>query len=85
MEKKLWKPFKRIPHDLVIANLAAYGFNIKSNIKSTFVEIISGVPQGPIVGPILFKIFVNDFFYFVIVSSAHDFTRWQYSFSFLKQ
>ena len=81
----------RIPHDLVIAKLAAYGFDknmicyiysyLKSrkhcvsvnNIKSTFEEIISGVPQGSIVGPILFNIFFNDFFYFILVASAHNF------------
>ena len=69
----LSKAFDCIPHDLVIAKLAAYGFDknmicyiysyLKSrkqcvsvnNIKSTFEEIISGFPQGSIVGPILFK------------------------------
>ena len=87
----LSKAFNCIPHDLVIAKLAAYGFDknmicyiysyLKSrkqcvsvnNIKSTFEEIISGVPQGSIVGPILFNIFFNDFFYFILVASAHNF------------
>ena len=44
-----------------------------NNIKSTFEEIISGVPQDSVVGPILFKIFFNDFFYFILVASAHNF------------
>ena len=87
----LSKAFDCIPHDLIIAKLAAYGFDknmicyiysyLKSrkqcvsvnNIKSTFEEIISGVPQGSIVGPILFNIFFNDFFYFILVASAHNF------------
>ena len=87
----LSKAFNCIPHDLVIAKLAAYGFDknmicyiysyLKSrkqcvsvnNIKSTFEEIIAGVTQGSIVGPILFNIFSNDFFCFILVASAHNF------------
>ena len=88
----LSKAFDCIPHDLVIAKSAAYGFDknmicyiysyLKSrkrcvsvkNIKSTFKEIISGVPHDSIVGPILFNNFFNDFFYFILVASAHNFT-----------
>ena len=43
------------------------------NIKSTFEEIISGVLQVSFVGPILFNIFFNDFFHFILVASAHNF------------
>ena len=41
--------------------------------KSTFKQIASGVPQRSFVGPILFNFFFNDFFYFILVSSAHTF------------
>ena len=41
--------------------------------KSNFEEIISGVPQGSVLGPILFNIFFNNFFNFILVASAHNF------------
>ena len=44
-----------------------------SNIYSGFEEIISGVPQGSIVGPILFNAFLNDFFYDIENASVHNF------------
>ena len=46
--------------------------NVK-NIQSTFEELISGVQQSSVVGPLLFNIFFNDFFYFILVASAHNF------------
>ena len=87
----LSKAFDCIPYDLIIAKLAAYGFDKNmicciysylnsrkqcvsiKNIKSTFEEIISEAPQGSIVGPILFNIFFNDFFYLILVASTHNF------------
>ena len=40
---------------------------------SGFKEIISGVPQGSTVGPILFNAFLNDFFYDIENASVHNF------------
>ena len=44
-----------------------------NNIYSGFEEIISGVPQGSIVGPILFNDFFNDFFYDIENASVQNF------------
>ena len=36
-------------------------------------DIISGVPQGLIIGPILYNLFFNGFFYFILLTTAHNF------------
>ena len=44
-----------------------------NNVHSRFQNVISGVPQGSIVGHTLHNCFFNDFFYFIDKAKEHDF------------
>ena len=90
------KAFDSLHHELLVAKLEAYGFDIKSvkliqqyrsnrkqrvkvgNSYSSWKEIFYGIPQGSILGSLIFNIFFCNLFYFLeraaVASYADDTT-----------
>ena len=87
----LSKAYDCLPHDLLIAELSAYGFEdsatslisdylskryqrvIIGSVFSSYLEILRGVSQGSILGPILFNIFTIGLIFFTQETEIFNF------------
>ena len=66
--------FDKEPLSLICSYLTNRKQSVRiKNVYNTFLELISAVPQGSVLGALLFNTFLNDLYFFITKLSLHNY------------